>query len=424
MAGSGNLRRASTVVFTYSSYRLYQTARFFIVLATEMQSVAVGWQVYEITKRPLDLGLVGLAQFFPGIVLFLVSGYTADRFDRRRILTIGYAGFAVCSGLLLFMDLRGIRSVHAIWAVVALVGVVRSFNGPASRAIMPLLVPEELFQSAFAWGATLFQGATVLGPAAGGLIYAIFRGPAAVYAMSVFAAIAAAVSMLGVIPKFRARPREPFSARSVAAGMRYIYREKIVLGSITLDMFAVLLGGAVYLLPAYAHDILHSGPLTLGLLRCAPAIGATAMAMLLAFRPLGGKAGAKMFWCVVGFSVSTIVFGLSRNMVLSMIALIFVGATDMVSVVIRGILIQLATPNEMRGRVTAVDMIFIGTSNELGGFESGVTAQKFGTVTAVVIGGVGSLVVTAICAALFPQLRSADQLPTTETQTKIPASLG
>jgi MFS family permease len=389
-----------------------------------MQSVAVGWQVYEITGSTLDLGLVSLAQFLPGILFFLVSGYTADRFDRRRVLTTGYVGFSLCSALLLTLSLRGSHSVHAIWGVVALVGLVRSFNGPASRAIMPLLVPEELFQSAFAWGATLFQGATVLGPAAGGLVYAVFRGPSAVYALSMFAAACAALSMLGVIPKFRPRPRAPFSVNSVAAGMHYIWREKVVLGSITLDMFAVLLGGAVVLLPAYARDILHSGPLALGLLRCAPAIGASAMALLLAFRPLGGNAGAKMFWCVAGFGVSTIVFGLSHNMVVSMVALIFVGATDMVSVVIRGILIQLATPNEMRGRVTAVDMIFIGTSNELGGFESGVTAKWFGTVAAVVIGGIGSLAVTAICAAFFPELRNTDQLPTAENEPETSAPLG
>lgn len=389
-----------------------------------MQSVAVGWQVYEITKRPLDLGLVGLAQFLPGILLFLISGHAADRYDRRKVLTIGYAGFAVCSALLLTISLRGTHSVHAIYAVVALVGIVRSFNAPASRAIMPLLVPQEHFQSAFAWGAMIFEAATILGPAAGGVIYAIFRGPATVYAMSTFAAAAAALSMLGVKPQFRPRPRERFSARTVAAGMQYIWREKIVLGSISLDMFAVLLGGAVWLLPAFARDILHTGPWGLGLLRCAPAIGAAATALLLARRPLGGKAGVKMLWCVAGYGVATILFGISHNLALSMVAMILVGATDMVSVVIRGILIQLATPDEMRGRVNAVDMIFIGTSNELGGFESGATAQWLGTVVAVVVGGIGALAVTAIWAALFPELRNLDRLPTAESARKIPEPLG
>ncbi len=297
---------------------------------------------------------------------------------------------------------------------------MRCFNAPASRAILPLLVPEELFQGAFAWASIIFEAATILGPAVGGLIYALFRGPAAVYALASVGAAAAAISMLGVKPKFRARPREPFSRRTVLAGLRYIWREKMVLGSISLDMFAVLLGGAVYLLPAVAQDILHTGPWGLGLLRCAPAIGAAAMALLLANRPLGRNAGAKMFWCVAGYGVATILFGFSRSMALSMIALILVGATDMVSVVIRGILIQLVPPNEMRGRVNAVDMIFIGTSNELGGFESGLTAGWLGTVAAVVIGGIGSIVVTVAWAALFPELRKLDELPAAEDVRKIP----
>ncbi len=415
---------AGSVAFTYPSYRLYQTARFFIVLATEMQSVAVGWQVYEITKNTLDLGLVGLAQFLPGILLFLVSGHTADRYDRRKVLTAGYAGFAICSALLLAISLSRTHSIRLIYGVVVLVGIVRSFNAPASRAILPLLVPEEHFRSAFAWGATIFEAATILGPAVGGLIYGIFRTPSVVYAAATVAAASAALSMLGVIPKFRPRAREPFSAKAVLAGLHYIWREKMVLGSISLDMFAVLLGGAVYLLPAFAHDILHTGPLGLGLLRCAPAIGAAVTALLLAHRPLGRNSGAKMLWCVAGFGVATILFGISHSMVLSMVALILVGATDMISVVIRGILIQLVTPNEMRGRVNAVDMIFIGTSNELGGFESGATAKLIGTIPAVIVGGIGAIVVTAACAVLFPELRKLDELPSAETAKEVPAPIG
>jgi MFS family permease len=423
MVASGNPTNAGSVAFTYPSYRLYQIARFFIVLATEMQSVAVGWQVYEITRNTLDLGLVGLAQFLPGILLFLVSGHTADRYDRRKVLTLGYAGFAVCSALLLAISVSRTHSVRLIYGVVVLVGIVRSFNAPASRAILPLLVPEEYFRSAFAWGATIFEAATILGPAVGGLLYGIFRSPSVVYATATVAATSAAVSMLGVIPRFRPRARESFSARSVLAGLRYIWREKMVLGSISLDMFAVLLGGAVYLLPAFASDILHTGPFGLGLLRCAPAIGAATMAVLLAHRPLGRNAGAKMFWCVAGFGAATILFGVSHSMVLSMIALILVGATDMVSVVIRGILIQLVTPNDMRGRVNAVDMIFIGTSNELGGFESGATAKLIGTIPAVIVGGIGAIAVTAVCALLFPALRKLDELPSAESVQEVPAPM-
>ena len=423
-ATPGNSRLAGRIVFTYPSYTLSQVARFFIVLATEMQSVAVGWQVYEITNNTLDLGLVGLAQFLPGILLFLVSGYTADRFERRKVLTTGYAGFAICSALLLAISLSHTQSVRLIYCVVALVGIVRAFNAPASRAILPLLVPEEHFRSAFAWGATIFEAATILGPAVGGLVYGIFRTPSPVYAAAMFAAASAAISMLGVIPKFRPRPREPFSVKTVLAGLRYIWSEKMVLGSISLDMFAVLLGGAVYLLPAFAKDILHSGPLGLGLLRCAPAIGAAVTAVLLAHRPLGRNSGAKMLWCVAGFGAATVLFGISHSMVLSMVALILVGATDMVSVVVRGILIQLVTPNDMRGRVNAVDMIFIGTSNELGGFESGATARIFGTIPAVIIGGIGAIAVTAGCAWLFPELRKLDELPAAESvREEVPAQV-
>jgi len=419
----GNPARAGSIAFTYPSYRLYQIARFFIVLATEMQSVAVGWQVYEITKNTLDLGFVGLAQFLPGILLFLVSGHTADRYDRRKVLTVGYAGFAICSGLLLAISLSHTQSVRLIYGVVLLVGIVRSFNAPASRAILPLLVPEEHFRSAFAWGATIFEAATILGPAVGGLVYGIFRTPSPVYAAAMIAAASATISMVGVIPRFRPRPRERFSARTVLAGLHYIWREKMVLGSISLDMFAVLLGGAVYLLPAFASDILHTGPLGLGLLRCAPAIGAAVTAVLLAHRPLGRNSGAKMLWCVAGFGLATVLFGISHSMVLSMVALIMVGATDMVSVVIRGILIQLVTPNDMRGRVNAVDMIFIGTSNELGGFESGATAKIFGTIPAVIIGGIGAMAVTAACAILFPELRKLDELPSAESVRDVTAQI-
>ncbi len=425
-ASSGHSRFVAPVAFTYPAFRLYQIARFCIVLATEMQSVAVGWQVYEITKRPLDLGLVGLAQFLPGILLFLVSGHAADRYDRRAVLTIGYANFAVCSGLLLSITLWGNRSVTLIYVVMALVGVVRSFQSPASRAILPLLVPEEHFHGAFAWGASIFQTATILGPAAGGLIYAIFdrvldhRGAAAVYAMATAAAAGAAIAMMRVKLRGRPRPREPFSWKTVLAGFRYVWREKLVLGSISLDLFAVLLGGAVALLPVYAREILKTGPWGLGLLRCAPGIGAGAMALLLAYRPLGKRVGAKMLWCVAGFGVFTILFGVSHNLVLSMIALVMVGATDMVSVVVRGILIQLATPDEMRGRVNAVDMIFIGASNEVGQFESGATAWLVGTVPAVVLGGIGTLIVTALWAWMFPELRNADELTSVEGQVTVP----
>src|SRR5438552_152148 len=284
------------IASTYPSLVLFQLARFFLVLATEMQAVAVGWQVYEITKRPLDLGLVGLAQFLPGIFLFLVSGHAADRYPRRTLLVLCYCGFTLCSGSLLFLTLRGLHSVYLIF------------------------------------------------------------------------------------------------------------------GSISLDLFDVLLGGAVALLPVYAREILKTGPWGLGILRSAPAAGAATMAALIAHKPLGHRTGSTMLWCVAGFGAATIVFGLSRSLTISLIALLLVGATDMVSVIVRQLFIQVSTPDEMRGRVNAVDMIFVGASNELGQFESGLTAHWFGIVPAVVLGGLGTLAVTALWAWYFPELRKTEKL--------------
>jgi MFS family permease len=412
----GNLQ-SGMAVFGFPNFRLFQVARFCMIVALEMQSVAVGWQIYATTKRPLDLGLVGLAQFLPGILLFLVSGHVVDRFNRKNVMVLCYAGYAVCSSLLLTVASLGGRRVAPIYAVLVLVGVVRSFNGPVSRAILPVLVPESYFPSAVAWASIVFQSATILGPALGGVVYAAtlesrlpLRGAAFVYAVAALAAMVAVFTTLQIKSEAKARPREPVSMDTVLAGFHYIWREKLILGSISLDLFAVLLGGAVALLPVYAREILMTGPWGLGLLRSAPAVGAASMALFLAYRPLRRKAGRTMLWCVAGFGVFTVLFGISHSLVLSLIALILVGATDMVSVIVRGTLIQVATPDEMRGRVNAVDMIFIGASNEFGQFESGLTAQWFGTVPAVVLGGLGTLLVTALWAWRFPELRNADRL--------------
>jgi MFS family permease len=402
--------RAGRIAFTHPDFVLFQIARFLIVAAVEMQAVAVGWQVYDITKRALDLGLAGLAQFLPGILLFLVSGHTSDRFDRRRVLGACYAGYALCSGLLLVIAERGVHSVRPIYAVLILLGVVRSFNGTASRSILPQLVPEEHFANAVAWNATTFQTATILGPSLGGILYALFRGPSAVYAAAMVTALGALASTFRIKTRPQARRREPMTSKTILAGLLFIWREKLVLGAISLDLFAVLLGGAVALLPVYAREILHTGPWGLGLLRTAPGVGAAVMAMALAHRPLRGRAGPTLLWSVAGFGICTIIFGVSRSLILSLMSLILLGASDMVSVIIRATLVQLRTPDEMRGRVTAVDMVFIGASNELGQFESGLTAQWFGTVPAVLLGGVGTLVVIAVWAWKFPELRRAGKL--------------
>jgi MFS family permease len=413
MAESANSTLAGRAAFAHPDFVRFQLARFLIVITLEMQSVAVGWQVYEITKQPLDLGLVGLAQFLPGILLFLVSGQAVDRFNRRKLLTLCYGGFALCSGLLLSIAWHGVHSAYAIYVVMALVGAVRSLNGPTARAILPQLVPEQHFPNAVAWNASIFQTATILGTAFGGLLYAFSHGPSAVYGTATLIAVASMLSTLRIKPRTTQRRREEISLTTVLAGFHYIWQQKLILGSISLDLFAVLLGGAVALLPVYAREILKTGPWGLGLLRSAPGVGAVAMAILLAHRPVRKRAGATMLWCVTAFGVFTILFGISHNLALSLIALVLVGATDLVSVVIRGILVQVATPDEMRGRVNAVDMIFIGASNELGQFESGMTAHWFGTVPAVVLGGVGTLLVVAIWTWRFPELRQADELTAT-----------
>ena len=410
MATAANSTSAGRAALAYGNFKAYLAARFCIVIALEMQSVAVGWQVYEITRRPLDLGLIGLAQFLPGFALFLPAGHVVDRFDRRRVLISCYLASAICSGLLLASAVGKPASVYPIYGVVVLLGATRAFSFPASRALLPQLVPEEHFPNAVAWQSSIFQAGTILGPACGGLLYAFFRGAAGVYAVATIIGLGAALATQRIRVREKARPREPVSLATVLAGFRYIWEHKLILGSISLDLFAVLLGGAVALLPVYAREILHTGPWGLGLLRSAPGIGAALMAVLIAHRPLKGKAGPTMLWCVAGFGVSTIIFGLSRSLVLSLISLVLVGATDMVSVIIRAILIQLGTPDEMRGRVNAVDMLFIGASNQLGEFESGVTAHWFGTVPAVVLGGVGTLVVIAIWAWAFPELRKAERV--------------
>ncbi|HZW95740.1 MAG TPA: MFS transporter [Candidatus Eremiobacteraceae bacterium] len=402
--------KAGRIAFTHPDFVLFQIARFLIVAAVEMQAVAVGWQVYDITKRALDLGLVGLAQFLPGILLFLVSGHASDHFERRKVLSACYAGYALCSGLLLLIAVRGVHSVKPIYVVLVLLGVVRSFNGTASRSILPQLVPEEHFANAVAWNATTFQAATILGPSFGGILYAAFRGPSAVYAAAMLTAVGALLSMFRIKTRPQVRRREPMTAKTILAGLHFIWREKLILGAISLDLFAVLLGGAVALLPVYAREILHTGPWGLGLLRTAPGVGAAVMAVALAHRPLRGRAGPTLLWSVAGFGICTIIFGVSTSLVFSLIALICLGAADMISVIIRATLVQLRTPDEMRGRVMAVDMVFIGTSNELGQFESGLTAQWFGTVPAVLLGGVGTLVVIALWVWRFPELRKAGEL--------------
>jgi len=396
---------SARIAFGYPSFRNYMIARFLATVSNEMQAVAVGWQVYSLTHRPLDLGLVGLAQFLPGMLLFLVSGHAADRFPRRNILRICYGVFACCSLALAGFTLEGFSSVRPIYFILLANGTVRAFHHPAGQSFLPLLVAEEHFVNAVTWSASVFTTATICGPMIGGLVYGLSGSPLPVY-LGAAASYGVGVALLARVRT--ARPQQAAAvgpAASIAGGLRFLGRNRLVLGAMSLDLFAVLLGGAVALLPVYAREILAIGAPGLGLLRCAPGIGATLTAVVLAHRPLGRRAGVAMLAAVAGFGAATVVFGLSRSVGLSLAALMLVGGCDMISVIVRQTIIQLGTPDEMRGRVNAVNSVFVGASNEVGQFESGVTAQWFGTVPAVVLGGFGTLAVVALWSVLFPGLR-------------------
>jgi MFS family permease len=411
-AETPDLPHSPFAAFQHRDFSLYQVARMLVVLGLEMQSVGVAWQVYELTRRPLDLGYVGLIQFAPAVLLMLIVGHTADRFDRRIIMLFCFSGYAICATLLFLYTTQGAQPLqaHRIFLILALLGVARAFSAPTSQAMLPTLVPDVHFQNAVAWSSSIFQLATIAGPAIAGVIYAVGRGPATIYATSATLFLCGIVLVAFMHIRLGRLEKRNISMETMLAGFKYVWKEKIVLGSISLDLFAVLLGGAVALLPVYADQILHVGARGLGVMRATPAIGAAIMGGLLAARPLRKKSGIIMFTCVAIFGTATIIFGLSRNFYLSLVMLAAIGASDMVSVVIRGTLVQINTPPDMRGRVSAVNMLFIGTSNEFGEFESGVTAQWLGAVRAVVIGGVGTLAVVATWLGLFPELRNVSDL--------------
>ncbi len=393
-----------------------------VILGAEAQSVAVAWQVYAITHSALDLGYTGLALFLPGVFVMLAAGHAADRFDRRKIILLCYSLQAICTAALLWLSLSvtALKSgqVWPIYAVLVGIGFGRAFSGPAASAMLPSLVPKEHFVNAVTWGATVYQIANMSGPAVGGILFTLplmgvaakWNGAPVVYAFTLLMLLGFLVLVSMIRAKMVTTEKKAFSMKTVLAGLEYVWRAKLLLGSISLDLFAVLLGGATALLPIFATDILHAGPRGLGLLRAMPSVGALAVSLTMVVKPIKRKAGATMLVCVGIFGAATVVFGLSKSIWLSAAALVIVGASDMVSVVVRSSLLQLATPPEMRGRVSAVNWLFIGASNEFGEFESGVTAQWWGAVKAVVIGGVASMVVTASAAGLFPQLRRADAL--------------
>ena len=386
----------------------YWCARLCSMFAFQMLSVAVGWQVYALTHRALDLGIIGLVQFIPSFVLALPAGHVADLFDRRRIVLVcqtleGLATLflAVGSWLRWFDE-------QAILVIVFVIGCARAFEFPTMSALLPSLVPATLLSRAMAAGSSASMSAMIIGPALGGFLYV--AGAATVYAVAGLLFAGAAMLMWKLRLERPPQKREPATLKTLFAGITFIRHRPVVLGAISLDLFAVLLGGATALLPVFARDILHTGPWGLGLLRAAPAVGALGMSLWLARRPLTRKVGHVMFWSVAGFGLATVIFGLSRSFALSLVALLALGALDMVSMVIRASLVQLETPDAMRGRVSAVNAIFINTSNQLGEFESGITAAWWGAVPATVIGGIGTLVVVGLWMWWFPALRERQRL--------------
>lgn len=410
--GSPGFREA----LRYPDFRRYAIARFCSTLAWQMLGVAVGWQVYALTHDPLDLGLVGLAQFLPFITLVLPAGHLADRVDRRLVCVLAYAVESLCPLALLVFTLSGSRHVWPVFTAMAVFGAGRAFWMPTGQALLVNMVPEHVFPSAVGFGSTLFEAAVITGPALGGALYAFgdatlpVPGAAVVYAVALVLLLITVYMFARLMPN-RARIQAASSSlHEVFEGLRFVLRRRPVLGAISLDLFAVLFGGATALLPMYASDILHTDPTGLGLLRAAPGVGAALTAGLLATRPIERHAGRWMFGGVFVFGVSTVVFGLSTSLWLSMAALFLLGAGDMLSVFVRHLLVQLETPDHIRGRVGAVSAMFIGASNELGEFESGVTARWWGPVPAVVVGGVACIAVVGSYLWLFPELRRLDRL--------------
>ncbi|WP_439543856.1 MFS transporter [Hyphomicrobium sp.] len=400
--------------FAYRSFRLYWMARFLNGFATQIISVAVGWQIYDETRDPFLLGLVGLVQFAPAIVFVLVTGSVADRYNRRVVMSLCIGLEALCVAAL-----AGFWIVHAsnpaqhghiwpIFIILTLFGVARAFLTPSVQSLAANLVPRESFANAVAWNSSAMQASFTIGPAIGGLLYGL--SSLVPYAVS-FVLFGLAALMTILIPKPPQKTTsEPRSIETMLAGFRYIRNNPVILGAISLDMFAVLLGGATALLPVFARDVLDVGPWGLGFLRSAAGVGALVMVVWLVRNPIRDHAGKVMFATVAVYGLSIIVFGLSTTLWLSLPALFVMGAADMVSVNVRSTLIQLATPDELRGRVTAVNSVFIGASNEVGEFRAGTMAAFIGAVPAVVIGGVGTLAITGLWTRLFPSLYAKRRL--------------
>jgi MFS family permease len=398
---------------------LYLSSRVLGTLAVQMQSVAVGWQVYQMTHSLFALGLIGLAQFAPFLVLILWAGHIADTHNRRNIIVGCFAAQLLCSAFLLLFTWSGSLVVWPVFAVLVLFGSARAFMMPASQAVLKNLVPNEAFSQAVALSSSSFHVAVITGPVLGGLLYAF--GPATVYLVAAVLLVLSTITMALTTSAPQIMNTTPVSWTTLLEGIRFVWSRPIVLGAISLDLFAVLFGGATALLPAYAHDILHTGPTGLGWLRTAPGAGAAVCSIVLAFFPIRRRVGAWMFGGVAVFGLATLTLGWTANFSIALIALCLLGAGDMVSVYIRHLLVQYETPDNIRGRVSAVNSVFIGASNELGEFESGITAGWLGLVRAIFLGGAATLAVTGLWTVLFPVLSKMDRFPHHEAEEKLRA---
>lgn len=377
-----------------------------------MLSVAIGWQIYSLTHNAFSLGFVGLAEFLPMVALTLVVGHVADRFDRRIIVLICQSAECVVTALLLFATVTGVLNRELILLVAAVLGACQAFQGPSSSALLPQLIPQRMIPKAIAWSTSGSQTSQILGPSLGGLLFSL--GASYVYGTVTAALFVSTILIFLIRMERTVREVKPATLHSLFEGLVFVYRRKVILGTISLDLFAVLLGGATALLPIYAQNILHTGPWGLGVMRTAPAVGALFISLWLAYFPLRRAAGRTLFGALAVFGLSTMLFAISKNLIITLIALVLIGGSDVISVVIRSSLVQLQTPDEMRGRVNAVNSLFIGTSNQLGEFESGMVAGFLGAVPAAFIGGIGTLIVAGVWMYLFPSIRRIRSLSESE----------
>mgnify|MGYP003649283302 FL=1 len=394
----------SRIAFSYTGFRFFWLTTLLVSFAVQIMSVSIAWQIYDVTGNVFLLGLVGLSLFLPALILILLTGLTADRFNRRGIMAVCLGVELACAlGFLSFVNAQA-HEVWPIFGILIVLGTARAFWGPAAQSLAPNLVPPEALSNAITVNASAWQFASIMGPAAGGLLYGV--APAVAFGTSATLLLIAIVCVLLIPRPARRESQQATSLETMLAGFRYIFANKVVLGAISLDMFAVLMGGAVALLPVYVKDILHAGPEELGLLRAAPGIGAIAVALVLTRFPIRDHAGKILFLFVGLFGAFTVLFGLSTTVWISIPALALIGAADMVSVTIRETIMQLWTPEEVRGRVNAVNSVFIGASNELGEFRAGTVAHFVGPVAAVVVGGVGAMAVALLWSRAFPELRN------------------